>query len=175
MIDLRLVRDDPDRVRASQRARREDPATVDALLEADERRRAAVATADDLRAEQKALGRKVGKAAPDDRHTLLEHAKHLADEVKAAEAEQAQADEALRAAHRAMRPCPHARSRTRAPSRSGTTSNRANATGSTSGSAVQSWYQLANSSYRGDGRCSPVRRQHSMRAAPSATYRTGWR
>jgi seryl-tRNA synthetase len=102
VIDLRLVRDDPDRVRASQRARREDPATVDALLEADERRRAAVATADDLRAEQKALGRKVGKAAPDDRHTLLEHAKHLADEVKAAEAEQAQADEALRAAHRAV-------------------------------------------------------------------------
>ncbi len=102
MIDLRLVRDDPDRVRASQRARGEDPAAVDALLAADERRRAAVATADDLRAEQKTLGRKVGRAAPEDRPHLLEHAKQFADEVKAAEAEQAAADETLRLAHRAV-------------------------------------------------------------------------
>uniref|UniRef100_UPI0024568B69 hypothetical protein n=1 Tax=Nocardia abscessus TaxID=120957 RepID=UPI0024568B69 len=35
MIDLRFLRDDPDAVRASQRARGEDPALVDALLEAD--------------------------------------------------------------------------------------------------------------------------------------------
>ncbi|MGH9093758.1 MAG: serine--tRNA ligase, partial [Acidimicrobiales bacterium] len=102
MIDLRLVRDDPDRVRGSQRARGEDPATVDALLEADEQRRAAVATADDLRAEQKTLGRKVGQAGPDERSALLEHAKHFADEVKAAEAEQALADDVLRAAHQAV-------------------------------------------------------------------------
>ena len=35
MIDLKLLRDDPDRVRASQEARGGDPALVDALLEAD--------------------------------------------------------------------------------------------------------------------------------------------
>ena len=40
MIDLKLLRDDPDRVRASQRARGEDPGLVDALLAADTTRRA---------------------------------------------------------------------------------------------------------------------------------------
>ncbi len=43
----------PDVVRASQRARGEDPALVDALLEADAARRSAVFAADNLRAEQK--------------------------------------------------------------------------------------------------------------------------
>ena len=36
-MDLKLLRDDPDAVRASQRARGEDAAVVDALLAADER------------------------------------------------------------------------------------------------------------------------------------------
>ncbi|MGH8882129.1 MAG: serine--tRNA ligase, partial [Stackebrandtia sp.] len=53
MIDLRFLRESPDAVRASQRVRGEDPARVDALLEADASRRAAVATADNLRAEKK--------------------------------------------------------------------------------------------------------------------------
>ncbi len=62
MIDLKFVRDNPDAVRTSQRMRGEDPALVDVLLEADLARRSAVATADNLRAEQKVLGRSVGKA-----------------------------------------------------------------------------------------------------------------
>ena len=99
MIDLRLLRDDPDMVRASQRARGADPAAVDRLLEADARRRAAVAAADGLRAEQKTLGRSVGKASKDERPALLERAKGLAADVKAAEALEASANEDLAAAH----------------------------------------------------------------------------
>ncbi len=102
MIDLRIVRDDPDLVRASQRARGEDESAVDALLAADDARRAAVSRADTLRAEQKALGRAIGAAAPDARHQLLVRAKQLADEVKAAEVDEAAADEALHKAHLAV-------------------------------------------------------------------------
>jgi len=102
VIDLRLLREDPDRVRASQRARGEDPGLVDALLAADERRRAAVSAADGLRAEQKALGRRIPKASPEERRALLEQAKKLAEEVKAAEADQAAADAALREARLAI-------------------------------------------------------------------------
>jgi seryl-tRNA synthetase len=107
VIDLKLLRDDPDRVRASQRVRGEDPALVDALLAADERRRAAVTRFDSLRAEQKALGKQVaaaGKAGgPDDeKHALLARAKQLAAEVRDAEAEQAAADDALREAQLAV-------------------------------------------------------------------------
>ncbi len=75
---------------------------MDALLAADERRRAAVSAADGLRAEQKALGRRIPKASPEERRALLEQAKKLAEEVKAAEADQAAADAALREARLAI-------------------------------------------------------------------------
>jgi len=102
VIDLKLLRENPDVVRASQRARGEDPALVDALLAADEARRAAVSAADNLRAEQKAASRSVGKASPDERPALLERAKELAEQVKAAEARQAEAEQALTEAHMAI-------------------------------------------------------------------------
>ncbi|MGV0635964.1 serine--tRNA ligase [Mycolicibacillus trivialis] len=99
MIDLRLLREDPDAVRRSQISRGEDPALVDALLTADADRRAAISAADTLRAEQKAASKQVGAASPDERPALLERAKDLAAQVKAAEAAQAQAEAALTAAH----------------------------------------------------------------------------
>lgn len=102
MIDLKLLRDEPDRVRASQRARGEDPGRVDALLAADTARRSAISTADTLRAEQRAASKLVGKAAPDERPALLARAKELAEAVKAAETEQSDAETAFTAAHMAV-------------------------------------------------------------------------
>ncbi|MEC7055146.1 serine--tRNA ligase [Streptomyces violaceochromogenes] len=87
MIDLRLLREDPDRVRASQRARGEDVALVDALLSADERRRSSGVRFDELRAEQKALGKLIPKAAGDEKAELLKKAGQLAADVKAADAD----------------------------------------------------------------------------------------
>ncbi|HEY2793696.1 MAG TPA: serine--tRNA ligase, partial [Micromonosporaceae bacterium] len=49
MIDLRLLREDPERLRASQRARRDSETAVDDLLAADEARRSAVADFESLR------------------------------------------------------------------------------------------------------------------------------
>jgi seryl-tRNA synthetase len=102
VIDLKVVRDDPDRVRASQRTRGADESLVDALLAADDARRSAISRADDLRAQQKSLGREVAKASPEERPHLLHRAKQLAEEVKAAEAEQSRAEDALREAHLAI-------------------------------------------------------------------------
>ncbi|WP_433757972.1 serine--tRNA ligase [Nocardia sp. CA-135398] len=102
MIDLRFLRDNPDAVRASQRARGEDPALVDALLEADAARRAAVATADNLRAEHKAMGKLIGKATPEERSVLLEQAQEMSAKVKEAEVAQHAADADMDAAHRAI-------------------------------------------------------------------------
>ncbi|OAK51976.1 serine--tRNA ligase [Rhodococcoides kyotonense] len=100
MIDLKFLRENPDVVRASQRTRGEDPGLVDALLAADATRRAAVLTGDQLRAEQKALGKKVGKASAEERPALLAGASELAAKVKAAEAAQNEADAALDVAAR---------------------------------------------------------------------------
>ena len=102
MIDLKLLRENPDAVRQSQRSRGEDPALVDTLLAADTARRSAISTADSLRADQKAASKKVGAASADERPALLQRAKELAEQVKAAEAEQAEAEAALTAAHMAI-------------------------------------------------------------------------
>jgi seryl-tRNA synthetase len=102
VIDPKLLREKPDAVRASQRARGEDPALVDALLDVDAARRAAISTADKLRAEQKAASRKVGSATSDERPALLERAKQLAADVKKAGAEQAGAEAAFEAAQMAI-------------------------------------------------------------------------
>ncbi|WP_055494008.1 serine--tRNA ligase [Streptomyces sp. TP-A0356] len=96
MIDLRLLREDPDRVRASQRARGEDVALVDALLSADERRRSSGVRFDELRSEQKALGKLIPKASADEKTELLQKASRLAADVKAADAEQHEAEEETR-------------------------------------------------------------------------------
>jgi len=102
VIDLKMVRDDPDAVRRSQRDRGEDPGLVDALLAADAARRAAISAADTLRAEQKAASKLVGSASPEDRGALLERAKGLAAEVREAETRQAEAEAVFTAAHLAV-------------------------------------------------------------------------
>lgn len=86
MLDLRVVRDDPERLRASQRARGERPEAVDELLAADRARRESLAEFERLRAEQKALGKQIPGAPGDEKQVLLDKARHLAAAVKAAEA-----------------------------------------------------------------------------------------
>ena len=99
MIDLRFVREQPEVVRASQRARGEDEAVVDALLSADAERRAAAARFDALRNEQKMIGRDIAGAKGDAKAALLARAADLSDQVKAAEAEQTEAEAAVRTVH----------------------------------------------------------------------------
>lgn len=60
MLDLRLIRTDPDVVRAGLSRRGEDVAVVDRVLHLDERHRAVVGERDDLRARVKAISRDVG-------------------------------------------------------------------------------------------------------------------
>ncbi|MBO0828850.1 MAG: serine--tRNA ligase [Streptosporangiales bacterium] len=91
MIDPRLLRDQPDTVRASQRARGEDEGLVDAWLAADERRRSAIARYDSLRAEQKATSKQVSRVQGDERDALLAKAKDLAAQVKQADADRSEA------------------------------------------------------------------------------------
>ena len=87
MIDVRQLREDPEAVRASQRARGADEGLVDAVLAADTGRRAAMTRAERLRAEQKALGKQVAAAKGDEKQELLGRAKGLAEDARAAAAE----------------------------------------------------------------------------------------
>jgi seryl-tRNA synthetase len=102
VIDLRLVRDDPEQVRESQRARGEDPSAVDRLLAADAARRDAVSRADALRAESNTASKAIRSATPDERPGLIERAKTLKVQVQEAEAVQTSAEAELLEAHRAV-------------------------------------------------------------------------
>jgi seryl-tRNA synthetase len=102
VIDLRLLREDPEALRASQRARGESEAAVDDLLAADEARRAAVQRFEGLRAEQKQLGKQMPKATGDEKTALLARTKELSATVKAAESAVTEAEVTLRAAQYAV-------------------------------------------------------------------------
>ncbi len=98
MIDPRILRDDPDRVRTALAKRGLGSESVDAALEADAERRSAIADFEALRAEQKTLGKQIPKAQGEEKAELLARTKVLAADVKGAEAAQTAADEAWRAA-----------------------------------------------------------------------------
>ncbi len=87
MIDPKLLRTDPDRIKRSQEARGESVSLVDDLVAADERRRALIASSEAMRAEQKELSRQVPKASADEKPALLARTRELAQQVKDATAE----------------------------------------------------------------------------------------
>jgi seryl-tRNA synthetase len=99
VIDPRLLREDPDRVRDGQVKRGLSPDVVEQALAADERRRAAIAEFEGLRAEQKTLGKQIAGlkgAQGEEKQELLTRTKSLAAAVKEAEAAQGEAEKAFR-------------------------------------------------------------------------------
>ena len=95
MIELALLRDQPEVVRRSQAARGNDQTTVDDAIEADRSRRAALAAFEELRAEQNAFGKRVAAAPKDEKPALVAQAKELADRVKQAQQTANEAADAL--------------------------------------------------------------------------------
>ena len=93
MIDPRLLRDDPDRVRAAQAKRGLSGEAVDRALAADTARRTAIAEFEARRAEQKAIGKQVAAARGEEKQALLAQGKQLAADVKALDAAQSAAEE----------------------------------------------------------------------------------
>ena len=86
MIDLKDLAENPDVYRASQASRRADESLVDSILEADRAHRAALASFESQRAEQKAFGKKVAAAKGEEKQALLAEVKTLAASVKEADA-----------------------------------------------------------------------------------------
>ena len=97
MIDLKVLRENPDVVRNSQKLRGEDVAVVDQLIAADALARTALTEFESLRAEQNILSKSVGSAKGDEKTALLEKAKDLATRVKGADAKRAELEESARA------------------------------------------------------------------------------
>ena len=93
MIDPKVLRDEPDRVRAALAKRGLSDEVVSRSLEADTARRAAIAAFEEKRAQQKQLGALIPKAQGEEKQQLLAQTKTLAAEVKAAEAARGEAED----------------------------------------------------------------------------------
>jgi len=98
VIDPQLLRNDPETIKRSQRARGNDESTVDLAIAADEARRAALREFETLRAEQNQFGKQVKAASKEEKPALIARAQQLAAEVKAAEARSREAEAAFEAA-----------------------------------------------------------------------------
>ncbi|HSD78195.1 MAG TPA: serine--tRNA ligase, partial [Solirubrobacteraceae bacterium] len=105
MLDLRLIRRDPDGVRSALARRGTDVAErLDGVLELDARWRAATASVESLRAEQKSASERVAavKREGGDASDVLRSLRELSGRVKALGEEARAADEALQAALRTL-------------------------------------------------------------------------
>ena len=86
MIDLRLLRENPDAVKAAY-ARRGGVEGLDQVVELDRRYREVLSGVEALRAEHNRASKAIGMAAPEDRPAAIAGAKELADRIKALEPE----------------------------------------------------------------------------------------
>jgi seryl-tRNA synthetase len=86
VIDLSLLRENPDAIRASQRSRGADETLVEKASQLDLQRRNLLTQFEDLRAEQNSHGKLVASAAKEDKPALIAQGQELAAKVKAADA-----------------------------------------------------------------------------------------
>ena len=96
MLDLKLIREDTDAVKAAL-VRRGAATPIDDVLAVDAERRRAQARLDVLRAEQKRAGRDVARLKGDEKQTLLARLKELSDEITELQDAESDAAERLRA------------------------------------------------------------------------------
>jgi seryl-tRNA synthetase len=95
VIDLNLLRDNPDAIKASQRARGASEELVDQAIAADQANRAALREFETLRAEQNAFGKQVAAASKEEKPALLAQVQELAVRVKQADAAASEAAKEL--------------------------------------------------------------------------------
>ena len=95
MIDLNLLRDNPEAIKASQRARGASEELVDQAAAADTAYRAALREFETLRAEQNAFGKTVASAPKEEKQALVAQAQVMAANVKVADAAAGEAEKAL--------------------------------------------------------------------------------
>jgi seryl-tRNA synthetase len=95
MIDIKILRTEPELVRQSQAIRGSDVSVVDKAVQADNQSRKALLEFETLRAEQNAHSKLVSTAPKEEKAALVAAAQDLADKVKTASDIAGQAAEEL--------------------------------------------------------------------------------
>lgn len=85
MLDIRLIREEPDHVKRELAKVALEPSEIDAVLVVDERRRALITQVEQLRAQRAETSRKIGKQSPAERATLVAAMRAVGDQIASLE------------------------------------------------------------------------------------------
>ncbi|MGH7417623.1 MAG: serine--tRNA ligase, partial [Candidatus Rokuibacteriota bacterium] len=107
VLDLKLVRQQPDLVRAGLRARGGEPAQVDAILEIDRRRRDLLTSIESLRSEQKKASVEIARLRGAEQQQRITAARALSDRLGAQEGALRSIEQELEPRLRALPNLPH--------------------------------------------------------------------
>ncbi len=96
MLDLNLIRREPEKVKEGLRKRGEDPAMVDEILALDQRRRALIQQVEQLRAERNRVSKQIPRIPdPAEREAKIQAMRELGERLKALEQELRQVEDQL--------------------------------------------------------------------------------
>ncbi len=107
MLDIRLIRDSPDPVKASLATVGVDAAEVDEVLQRDARRRALIGEVEQLRNERGEASKRIGKMSAEEREPLVAEMRALGDRIGELEKQLAVAEEEFEAAMLLLPNIPH--------------------------------------------------------------------
>jgi seryl-tRNA synthetase len=108
MLDIRLIREQPDQVKTQLARAGVDPAQVDAVLEFDEQRRALLREVETLKATRNAVSKEIGKMkGAADRDAKIAEMREVGDRIAAMDREVAEVEERQRAVLHELRNLPH--------------------------------------------------------------------
>ncbi len=96
MLDINLIREQPDLVRKALRDRQMDPSPVDQILALDEQRRAEIQEVENLKAERNTVSNEIGRMKdPADRAAKIEAMRLVGDQISAKDEHLRQIEEQL--------------------------------------------------------------------------------
>jgi seryl-tRNA synthetase len=97
MLDMALIREQPDLVRKSLRDRQMDPSAVDSILNLDERRRAILTKVEALKAERNVVSKEIGQMKDAaSRGSKIEAMRTVGDKIAALDKEVSDVEEQLK-------------------------------------------------------------------------------
>ena len=98
MLDINLIREQPDVVRQALKIRQMNPGVVDDLQQMDARRRALITEVELLKAQRNAVSKEIGKSKDAaERQAKIEAMRQVGDQIDALDAQVKQVDEELQA------------------------------------------------------------------------------
>ena len=107
MLDIRLIREQPDAIKSELAKVGVEAAQVDGVLAADQRRRALITEVERLRAERGKASQAIGKLKPEDRAAAVQEMRAVGDRIAALEVELAEAESAFENAMLELPNLPH--------------------------------------------------------------------